>query len=134
MLKTILKNKDLFLCEVQYQIQHCFYRRASSERGKQVKIYGTVLKSSQVNAFILIFSMGLKICHEDLLTYVAYDEDYRYFFPDCISPHKILQKYSWTCFERYIRREEVYFPKLDIQKQQVQFLTLFLNCMQVYLD
>lgn len=39
-----------------------------------------MLKSSQVNAFILIFCMGLKICHEDLLTYVAYDEDYRYFF------------------------------------------------------
>lgn len=39
-----------------------------------------MLKSSQVNASLLIFYMGLKICHEDLLTYVVYDEDYRYFF------------------------------------------------------
>lgn len=38
-----------------------------------------MLKSSQVNALILIFYMGLKICHEDLLTYVACGEGYRYF-------------------------------------------------------
>ena len=44
--------------------------------GEQVKIYGTMLKSSQENALILIFSMDLKICHEDLLTYVACNEGY----------------------------------------------------------
>lgn len=35
-----------------------------------------MLKSSQENALILIFSMDLKICHEDLLTSVACNEGY----------------------------------------------------------
>lgn len=45
-----------------------------------------MLKTSQVNALILIFHMGLKICHEDLLTYVACGEAYRFFFRLYFSP------------------------------------------------
>lgn len=40
----------------------------------KLKIYGMMVKSSQVNASILIFS---KSCHEDLLMHVARDESYR---------------------------------------------------------
>ena len=52
---------------------------STEQQVQKVKISGTMLKSSQVNALILIFYMGLEICHENLLTYVACGEGHRYF-------------------------------------------------------
>lgn len=85
MLKILWKINIYFY--VKYMIR---FSTVSTEqqvqKGENNKIYGTVLKPSQVNALILIFYMGLKISHEDLLTYVACGEAYRFFFRLYFSP------------------------------------------------
>lgn len=81
-LKYLGKYKSIFnvKCMIRVNCASGEEKIGDKKLGQQVKIYGRVLKSSQVNALILIFYIGLKSCHEDLLTYVARDEGYRYLF------------------------------------------------------
>lgn len=60
--------------------------------------------------------MGLKFCQEDLLTYVACNESYRYFF-QIIFLHIIFYKnVARLVLEHILGEKKVCFPRLDIQK------------------
>lgn len=66
-----------------------------------------MLKTSQVNA-LNDFHMGLKICHEDLLAYVACGEVYRFFFQIVFLSIRFA-KNCWICFGRYIGERKCIF-------------------------